>query len=107
MAAPAGADCAECAKEAPWAGDATPGAVAPVIPHERTEAAEMRALREQVHALKQQLAAAAEYKQQCDKQNEDLQKQLEEMKKQQADDRAKVCVRDEGGGWWRVRVCAQ
>ena len=72
--------------EAPFAG-ATPGAVAPVIPHERTEAAEMRALQEE---LQKATKLAAEYKQQ----NEDLLKQLEEIKLQAA----KVCVRDEGGG---------
>ena len=72
--------------EAPFAG-ATPGAVAPVIPHERTEAAEMRALQEE---LQKATKLAAEYKQQ----NEDLLKQLEEIKLQAA----QVCVRDEGGG---------
>jgi len=94
MAAPAGADCAESAKEAPWAG-ATPGAVAPEIPHEllsellqqmtkRAEAAEHAAAeskkREEAatHAAaeskKREEAAthaAAEYK-----------KEIEEMKKQ-------------------------
>ena len=80
MAAPAGADCAESAKEAPWAG-ATPGAVAPEIPHEllsellqqmtkRAEAAE-HAAAESKKREEAATHAAAEYK-----------KKIEEMKKQ-------------------------
>ena len=39
--------------------------------------------------------------------NEDLKKKNEDLEKQLADERAKVCVRGERGGWWRVRVFAQ
>jgi hypothetical protein len=76
MAAPAGADCAESAKEAPWAG-ATPGAVAPENPHELLRALQEQ-MQEQMNALEQYKKREAEYK----KREAEYKKQLKEMKKQ-------------------------
>ncbi len=115
MPAPAGAECAECANQ----GDREPATHEELLARFARMQADFEKERKQHEDVKKQLevtqkqaAENEDLKKQAERradrerqQRENVQKQLEverqqreDLQKQLADERAKVCVRGEGGG---------
>ena len=105
MPAPAGAECAECANQ----GDREPATHEELLARLQADFEKERKqhedVKKQLEVTQKQAAENEDLKKQAERradrerqQREDVQKQLADLQKQLADERAKVCVRGEGGG---------